>query len=59
MPREQLDLTGLRVLDGGLATELERAGCIKYKHGVIEVVDRAVLEREACECYAPTRRVSS
>ena len=27
MPREQLDLTGLRVLDGGLATELERAGC--------------------------------
>ncbi len=26
-PREQLDLTGLCVLDGGLATELERAGC--------------------------------
>ncbi len=26
-PRDQLDLTGLRVLDGGLATELERAGC--------------------------------
>jgi homocysteine S-methyltransferase len=26
-PRGQLDLTGLRVLDGGLATELERAGC--------------------------------
>jgi homocysteine S-methyltransferase len=25
--RDQLDLTGLRVLDGGLATELERAGC--------------------------------
>lgn len=24
---EELDLTGLRVLDGGLATELERAGC--------------------------------
>ena len=27
MPRDKLDLTGLRVLDGGLATELERAGC--------------------------------
>jgi homocysteine S-methyltransferase len=27
MPRDTLDLTGLRVLDGGLATELERAGC--------------------------------
>ena len=26
-PRDVLDLTGLRVLDGGLATELERAGC--------------------------------
>ena len=26
-PRDTLDLTGLRVLDGGLATELERAGC--------------------------------
>jgi homocysteine S-methyltransferase len=26
-PRNKLDLTGLRVLDGGLATELERAGC--------------------------------
>jgi homocysteine S-methyltransferase len=26
-PRDKLDLTGLRVLDGGLATELERAGC--------------------------------
>lgn len=25
--RDQLDLTGLCVLDGGLATELERAGC--------------------------------
>jgi homocysteine S-methyltransferase len=26
-PRDALDVTGLRVLDGGLATELERAGC--------------------------------
>ncbi len=27
IPRGQLDLSGLRVLDGGMATELERAGC--------------------------------
>ena len=27
IPRDALDLTGLRVLDCGLATELERAGC--------------------------------
>ena len=33
------------------AAELERAGCIRYKHGVIEVIDRAGLERESCECY--------
>ena len=26
-PLDELDLTGLRVIDGGLATELERAGC--------------------------------
>jgi len=26
-PRRQLDLTGLRILDGGLASELESAGC--------------------------------
>jgi homocysteine S-methyltransferase len=26
-PRRQLNLTGLRVLDGGMATELEAAGC--------------------------------
>jgi homocysteine S-methyltransferase len=26
-PLDELDLVGLRVLDGGLATELERAGC--------------------------------
>lgn len=38
-----------------VAGELERAGCITYKHGVIEVVDRDGLEREACECYAIIR----
>jgi homocysteine S-methyltransferase len=26
-PLDELDLTGLRVIDGGLATELEHAGC--------------------------------
>lgn len=33
------------------ASELERLGCITYRHGTIDVVDRAALEREACECY--------
>ncbi len=26
-PRDQLDIAGLRILDGGMATELERRGC--------------------------------
>jgi len=33
------------------ASELERLGCITYRHGVIEVRNRDALEREACECY--------
>ena len=38
-----------------VASDLERAGCITYKHGVIEIVDRDELERKSCECYAIIR----
>jgi Crp-like helix-turn-helix domain len=41
-----------RTTVSGVASEMERLGCITYKHGVIEVVDREALEREACDCYA-------
>ena len=35
--------------------ELQRAGLISYHRGMMTVVDRAGLERAACECYATIR----
>lgn len=37
------------------AGELQRAGLIRYHRGQLEVVDRAGLERAACECYGAIR----
>ena len=34
------------------AIALQRAGLIRYNHGQITIIDRAGLERAACECYA-------
>lgn len=34
------------------ALKLQRIGVIKYQRGLIQVIDRHQLEREACECYA-------
>ena len=34
------------------AAQLQHAGLIKYRHGVIEVLDRAGIEESACDCYA-------
>jgi CRP-like cAMP-binding protein len=38
------------------AGALQRAGAIRYSRGRIQVLDRAVLEREACTCYGVMRR---
>ena len=41
------------------ATRLRHEGAIEYRRGHIEVLDRPVLERHACECYqtgVPARR---
>lgn len=40
------------------AGSLERSGAIRYKRGQIRIVNRGVLEKEACECYAVIRRSS-
>jgi CRP-like cAMP-binding protein len=32
--------------------KLQAAGMIRYKHGLITVLDRPVLEDRVCECYA-------
>jgi CRP-like cAMP-binding protein len=34
------------------ANILQRAGLIRYSHGIITVTDRPALEATACECYA-------
>ncbi len=38
------------------AFRLQRGGFIRYSRGCIEVLDRAGLERRACECYAVVKR---
>lgn len=38
------------------ARRLQQAGIIHYSRGHIEVLDRAALEVQACECYAVTRQ---
>jgi CRP-like cAMP-binding protein len=38
------------------AIHLRRAGLIDYHAGRLRIMDRAGLERAACECYAVTRR---
>jgi len=39
------------------AGHLQRAGAIKYLRGRVTVVDRTLLERASCECYAVVRAV--
>ena len=38
------------------AGSLQRAGLIRYNRGHIEVLDRARLEQEVCECYAVVKK---
>lgn len=37
------------------ASTLQKAGFIKYAHGIIEILDGTGLEEAACECYALAR----
>ncbi|HWD58984.1 MAG TPA: Crp/Fnr family transcriptional regulator [Stellaceae bacterium] len=38
------------------ASELQRSGLIRYRRGQIVIIDRAGLEKTACECYALDRQ---
>lgn len=37
------------------AATLQKAGFIKYAHGVIKILNRPGLEESACECYEVAR----
>jgi CRP-like cAMP-binding protein len=39
----------------GSANKLQEEGLITYKRGVIRILDRKALEKNACECYAAVR----
>jgi hypothetical protein len=38
---------------------LQSAGMIRYRRGLVQIVDRAALETTACECYAVVRQGSA
>ena len=38
-----------------VAGRLQSRGVIEYRHGVVRVANRLLLEGAACECYAVTR----
>jgi CRP-like cAMP-binding protein len=39
-----------------VAKSFQAAGLVRYRHGQIEVVDRATLQASACECYKSLRQ---
>ena len=39
-----------------IAGRLQEAGLIRYRRGLIQVLDRPRLEETACECYRTIRR---
>ena len=41
-----------------VARLLQAAGLIRYRRGQIQIVDRAVLEHKACECYRSIRELT-
>lgn len=38
------------------AGALQRAGLIRYRRGIVTILDRAGLRRQACECYGLSKR---
>ena len=58
----ELIANGLGVRREGVtevASRLQRQGAIRYHRGHISVLDRALLEEQACECYRAASRASA
>jgi CRP-like cAMP-binding protein len=52
------DMLGVqRTTVTAVARSLQAKGLIRYRRGIVDVVDRAGLENGACECYRAVRRV--
>ena len=39
-----------------VARALQEKGAIRYRRGVVDIVDRSILEQLGCECYGVIRR---
>jgi CRP-like cAMP-binding protein len=51
------DMLGVqRTTVTAVARSLQDKGAIRYRRGVVDIVDRGVLEHLACECYGVIRR---
>jgi len=51
------DMLGVqRTTVTAVARTLQEKGAIRYRRGVVDIMDRAVLEQLACECYGVIRR---
>jgi len=51
------DMLGVqRTTVTAVARALQDRGAIRYRRGVVDIIDRGVLEQQACECYGVIRR---
>ena len=51
------DMLGVqRTTVTAVARTLQEKGAIRYRRGVVDIIDRGVLEQLACECYGVIRR---
>jgi CRP-like cAMP-binding protein len=51
------DMLGVqRTTVTAVARSLQDKGAIRYRRGVVDIIDRSVLEHLACECYGVIRR---
>ena len=51
------DMLGVqRTTVTAVARALQEKGAIRYRRGVVDIIDRTILEQLACECYGVIRR---